>query len=61
MKRIPWNNLKPQQRSLLLYGGILLGFILWMLFVVTHSWNIHRELNQEIKQLENEKKALQKI
>ena len=59
MKKIHWKNLFSQKRSPLLYGGILLGFILWMLFIDTHSWTIHTELNQEIEQLENQKKALQ--
>jgi cell division protein FtsB len=56
-----WNRLKVAQKSYLLYGGILLGFIIWMLFIDTHSWTIHSELNKEIEQLENEKKALQEI
>ena len=38
-----------------------MGFIIWMLFIDTHSWTIHSELNKEIEQLENEKKALQEI
>ena len=56
--RIKWSQLRSLKRSYYLYGGILFGFILWMLFVDTHSWIIHSELNKEIDQLEREKKAL---
>ncbi|MGC6421384.1 MAG: FtsB family cell division protein [Flavobacteriaceae bacterium] len=37
-----------------------IGFLVWMLFLDTHSWLIHRELNQEIVELEAQKKELQK-
>ncbi|MEK9739855.1 MAG: septum formation initiator family protein [Flavobacteriaceae bacterium] len=59
MKKYFGKKLFSLNRSYLLYGGILLGFIVWMLFIDTHSWTIHNELNQEIKKLENQKKALQ--
>ena len=59
--RIKWSQLRSIKRSYYLYGGILFGFILWMLFVDTHSWTIHSELNKEIDQLEREKKALKEI
>jgi hypothetical protein len=32
-----------------------------MLFIDTHSWTIHSELNKEIKQLELEKEALKRV
>ena len=43
------------------YGSILLGFIIWMFFLDTHSWKIHSELNKEMEQLEMQKEALQKL
>lgn len=55
-----WKKLSTY-KGYITYGGILLFFIIWMLFIDTHSWNIHQELNKEIEQLELEKKALQKI
>ena len=56
-----WEKINAVKKPYLLYGAITLGFVVWMLFLDTHSWTIHRELNQEIDQLENEKKVLQKI
>ena len=38
------------------YLLVLLGFVLWMLFLDTNSWLIHRELNAEIDELEKNKK-----
>ena len=35
------------------YVLILLIFVVWMLFVDTNSWLVHRELNEELKDLEN--------
>jgi cell division protein FtsB len=32
-----------------------------MVFIDTHSWNIHSELNSEIERLEQEKEALKLI
>ena len=52
---------KGVKKSYLLYGGILLIFIIWMLFLDTNSWSIHAELNDEIEALELEQKALIKI
>jgi len=34
---------------------ITLAFTIWMLFFDANSWLIHRELNSEIEDLENEK------
>ena len=38
------------------YLLVLLGFVLWMLFLDTNSGLIHRELNAEIDELEKNKK-----
>jgi len=35
------------------YVLILLIFVVWMLFFDTNSWLVHRELNKELKDLEN--------
>ncbi len=56
-----WNSLNSFKRSYYIYGGILLGFIIWMVFIDSHSLIIHSELNREIKKLESEKKALESI
>ena len=56
-----WSVFKATKKSYLLYGGILLGFITWMLFLDTHSWTIHAELNDEIEALELEQDAITKI
>ncbi len=53
-----WKNLKKNNKTLLIYVSISLGFLIWMLFLDTHSWTIHSELNQEIEKLEKEKKVL---
>ena len=55
------NAFKAIKKSYLLYGSILLGFIVWMLFLDTHSWTIHAELNDEIEALELEQISLTKI
>ena len=60
-RRLNWNKLKSIRRPYLLYGGILLGFVVWMLFIDTHSWTLHSELNREIEQLELEKEALKAV
>tara|TARA_A200000113_G_scaffold218009_1_gene225006 strand:+ start:680 stop:988 length:309 start_codon:yes stop_codon:yes gene_type:complete len=41
-----------------LYIAIFLIFVIWMIFLDTHSLKIHNELNQEIEKLEEQKKAL---
>ena len=56
-----WNNLNSVKRSYLIYGSILVGFIIWMVIIDSHSLIIHSELNKEIKKLESEKKALEAI
>lgn len=40
------------------YVLIFLFFLIWMIFLDTHSLKIHNELNQEIKKLEERKKDL---
>lgn len=60
-RRLNWNKLKSIRRPYLLYGGILIGFVVWMPFIDTHSWTLHSELNREIEQLELEKKALKAV
>lgn len=37
------------------YVITLVGFAIWMLFFDTHSWLLHRDLNKDIEDLENEK------
>ena len=54
-----WKNLKKPNKTLLIYASISLGFLFWMLFLDTHSWTIHSELNQEIEKPEKEKKVLE--
>ena len=56
-----WNRLNSFKRSYFIYGSILIGFIIWMVFIDSHSLIIHSELNREIKKLESEKKALESI
>ena len=48
-------------KSVYAYIIILVLFIIWMFFLDTHSWLIHNELNKEIKKLELQKDALEKI
>ena len=51
MKQHP-KYLKPFKN---LYVLALIVFSVWMLFFDTHSYLLHRELNEEIEDLENEK------
>ncbi len=41
-----------------LYIVVFLFFLIWMIFLDTHSLKIHHELNQEIDKLEGQKKEL---
>ena len=59
--RLIWYNLKKIKKSYLLYGTILIIFSVWMLFLDTHSWAIHSELNHEIEKLEKEQNLLKEI
>lgn len=43
------------------YIVIFLVFLVWMLFLDTHSLKIHRELNQEIEKLETKNKELKNL
>lgn len=42
------------------YLFILILFFLWMIFLDTHSWLIHNELNNEINNLKAQKVELEK-
>ncbi len=42
------------------YLLIIIGFIIWMLFIDTNSWLIHNELDYEIEELKDNKKYYQK-
>ena len=44
--------LKPFKNFYLI---VLVGFAIWMLFIDTHSLLLHRDLNKDIEDLENEK------
>ena len=44
-----------------LYIVVFLFFLIWMIFLDTHSLKIHHELNQEIDKLEGQKKELIKM
>ena len=61
IKNNKWYKLNSVKRSYYIYGSILFGFIIWMVFLDSHSLIIHRELSKEIKKLESEKKALETI
>lgn len=41
-----------------IYIIVFLVFVVWMIFLDTHSLKIHRELDQEIDKLENQKNEL---
>ena len=47
------------KRGLYSYVALSLFFLIWMLFLDTHSWRIHSELNNQIETLEKEKNALE--
>lgn len=42
------------------YVLIILVFVVWMLFLDTNSWLIHRELDEEIQELKDNKEYYQK-
>lgn len=42
------------------YVLIVLVFVIWILFLDTNSWLIHRELDQEIKELKENKEYYKK-
>ena len=47
------------KKGLYSYVSLSLFFLIWMLFLDTHSWRIHSELNNQIETLEKEKNALE--
>lgn len=57
MKKAKSKYFKPFKNVFIL---ILVGFAIWMIFLDANSWLIHRELNSDIEQLEEEKKYYQK-
>ena len=46
------------KKSYFKYVIITFGFIIWMTFLDTNSFQIHNELNSDIKMLEKKKQAL---
>ena len=46
------------KKSYFKYVIITVGFIIWMTFLDTNSFQIHNELNSEINMLEKKKQAL---
>ncbi len=50
-----------EKQGLYSYGVLSLFFVIWMLFLDTHSWRIHSELNEQIESLEKEKEALEQM
>ena len=54
--RLPF---KKQNLYKTAYVTIAVLFLFWMLFLDSHSWLTHSELNKEIEQLEARKKDLQ--
>ena len=46
------------KKSYFKYVIITVAFIIWMTFLDTNSFQIHNELNNEIKMLEKKKQAL---
>ena len=54
--RSPFKKENLYKTAYITIGGI---FLFWMLFLDSHSWLTHRELNEEIEQLETRKADLQ--
>lgn len=50
LKKKPWFKFMSNK-----YVLVLTVFIVWMLFLDSNSWLIHRELNQEIEEIEANK------
>ncbi|MBZ9650584.1 FtsB family cell division protein [Psychroflexus montanilacus] len=55
LKKKPWFKFMSNK-----YVLVLTVFIVWMLFLDSNSWLIHRELNQEIEEIEANKLYYQK-
>ena len=52
------NSFKKQNAYRIAYISIGLLFLFWILFLDSHSWLTHQELNSEIETLEQRKKNL---
>ena len=59
LSRLLRSLLKKKNLCKTAYVTIATVFLFWMLFLDSHSWLTHRELNEEIDQLEARKKDLQ--
>lgn len=59
LSRLLRSPFKKQNLYKTAYVTIVVVFLFWMLFLDSHSWLTHRELNQEIEQLEARKRDLQ--
>ena len=44
-----------------IYLVIFIVFLIWMIFLDTHSLKIHNELDREVEKLEIQKKGLEKL
>ena len=44
-----------------IYLVIFIVFLIWMIFLDTHSLKIHNELDREVEKLEIQKKELEKL
>lgn len=58
LSRLLHSLLKKKNLYKTAYLTIATVFLFWMLFLDSHSWLTHRELNEEIEQLEARKKDL---
>ena len=58
LSRLLRSPFKKQNLYKTAYVTIAVVFLFWMLFLDSHSWLTHRELNQEIEQLEARKRDL---
>lgn len=54
------NSFRKQNAYRIAYISIGLLFLFWILFLDSHSWLTHQELNTEIETLQQRKKNLQK-
>ena len=61
LSRLLRSSFKKENLYKTAYVTIAIVFLFWMLFLDSHSWLTHRELNEEIEQLEARKKDLQQI
>ena len=54
------NSFRKQNAYRIAYISIGVLFLFWILFLDSHSWLTHQELNTEIETLQQRKKNLQK-